>query len=344
MHIILHQPEIPANTGNIGRTCVATNTSLHLIEPLGFQINEKQLKRAGMDYWDKLDVSRYVNYQEFLDKHPDAVVWKATTKAHQTYSEVTFGPDDYIMFGKESAGIPEELLVEDEEHCIRIPMGEDIRSLNLSNSVAIILYEALRQQQFAGLEEAGELHRLHWEDKVAAESSTPRELECNTTKKKNASVSENARIAPSAIIEGDVELGDSSVWHHVTIRGDMEPIRIGNGSNIQDNAVVHTGAGFFASIGDGVTVGHSAVVHGCTIENNVIVGMGAIIMNGAHIGHDSIVAAGALVTEGKEFPPNSVIMGSPAKAVKEVTEDQLHSIRENATEYVKLAEQWLPKR
>jgi len=164
MHIVLHQPEIPANTGNIGRTCVATGTSLHLIEPLGFQINEKQLKRAGMDYWDKLDVTRYTNYQEFLDRHPGATIWMATTKAKHCYSDVTFGPDDFIMFGKESAGIPEEILVENEEHCIRIPMGPQIRSLNLSNSVAIVLYEALRQQSFAGLEEQGDLHRLSWKE------------------------------------------------------------------------------------------------------------------------------------------------------------------------------------
>ena len=162
MNIVLHQPEIPANTGNIGRTCVATGTKLHLIEPLGFQINEKQLKRAGMDYWDRLDVERYVNYEDFKSKNPDAVIWMATTKAHKCYTDVTFGPNDYIMFGKESAGIPEEILVENEEHCIRIPMGHDIRSLNLSNSVAITLYEALRQQNFEGLEESGHLHRLSW--------------------------------------------------------------------------------------------------------------------------------------------------------------------------------------
>ncbi len=162
MHIILHQPEIPANTGNIGRTCVATNTGLHLIEPLGFRINEKELKRAGMDYWDKLDVTRYVNYADFREKHPGAVIWMATTKAHRSYTDVSFSPDDYIMFGRESAGIPEEILAEDEEHCIRIPMGENIRSLNLSNSVAIVLYEALRQQDFAGLQLKGELHRLSY--------------------------------------------------------------------------------------------------------------------------------------------------------------------------------------
>ena len=162
MHIVLHQPEIPQNTGNIGRTCVATNTSLHLIEPLGFRINEKELKRAGMDYWEKLDVKRYIDYEDFLDKNPGAKIWYATTKAKRSYCEAAFGPDDFIMFGKESAGIPEEILVDNEETCIRIPMGHEIRSLNLSNSVAIVLYEALRQNDFLNLESKGELHRLHW--------------------------------------------------------------------------------------------------------------------------------------------------------------------------------------
>ena len=162
MHIILHQPEIPANTGNIGRTCVATGTSLHLIEPLGFRLDEKAIKRAGMDYWEHLDVTRYMNYQEFKEKHPDARIWMATTKAKHVYTDVSFGPDDYIMFGKESAGIPEEILVENEETCIRIPMLEQIRSLNLSNSVAIVLYEALRQNHFSNMQMEGELHRLHW--------------------------------------------------------------------------------------------------------------------------------------------------------------------------------------
>lgn len=164
MHIILHQPEIPANTGNIGRTCVATGTSLHLIEPLGFRLDEKSIKRAGMDYWEHLDVTRYVNYREFKDKHPDAKIWMATTKAKHVYTDMSFGPDDYIMFGKESGGIPEEILVENEETCIRIPMLDQIRSLNLSNSVAIVLYEALRQNHFANMQLEGELHRLHWHE------------------------------------------------------------------------------------------------------------------------------------------------------------------------------------
>lgn len=162
MHIVLHQPEIPANTGNIGRTCVATGTSLHLIEPLGFRLNEKEIKRAGMDYWAQLDVNRYMNFEEFKKMHPQAKIWMATTKAHKTYTEADFGPDDFIMFGKESAGIPEEILVDYEETCIRIPMKEEIRSLNLSNSVAIVLYEALRQQNFESMQQEGNLHRLQW--------------------------------------------------------------------------------------------------------------------------------------------------------------------------------------
>ncbi|MBQ7066194.1 MAG: tRNA (uridine(34)/cytosine(34)/5-carboxymethylaminomethyluridine(34)-2'-O)-methyltransferase TrmL [Lachnospiraceae bacterium] len=164
MNIILHQPEIPANTGNIGRTCVATGTSLHLIEPLGFKLDEKSIKRAGMDYWEHLDVTRYVNFREFLEKHPNAKIWMATTKAKHVYTDVEFSPDDFIMFGKESAGIPEEILVDYEETCIRIPMLEKIRSLNLSNSVAIVLYEALRQNNFSNMQLEGELHRLNWKE------------------------------------------------------------------------------------------------------------------------------------------------------------------------------------
>ena len=162
MHIILHQPEIPANTGNIGRTCVATGSSLHLIEPLGFRLDEKSIKRAGMDYWDSLDVTRYINYQEFQEKHPGAKVWFATTKAKKVYTEAVFGMDDYIMFGKESGGIPEEILVGHEQECIPVPMLGSIRPLNLSNSVAVVLYEALRQNDFQGMRRAGELHRLQW--------------------------------------------------------------------------------------------------------------------------------------------------------------------------------------
>ena len=162
MNIVLLEPEIPANTGNIGRTCVATDTHLHLIRPLGFSLDEKHLRRAGMDYWMDLKLSVYDNFDDFLAKNPGARIYMATTKAHQVYTEPDYGPDDYIMFGKESAGIPEEILINYESTCIRIPMVGEIRSLNLSNSVAIVLYEALRKQNFSGLNENGQLHRLHW--------------------------------------------------------------------------------------------------------------------------------------------------------------------------------------
>ena len=235
MHIILHQPEIPANTGNIGRTCVATGTSLHLIEPLGFRLNEKEIKRAGMDYWQHLDVTRYMNFQEFQElnslshriyctgglllhnssayvgdfaadfvRNFNADIMFFSSRGVSESGQITDASreetyirqvmlqqsrkhiflcdhnkigqvycynlcnvsqlDDYIMFGKESAGIPEEILVEHEETCIRIPMLPEIRSLNLSNSVAIVLYEALRQQGFESMQRDGELHRLHWKE------------------------------------------------------------------------------------------------------------------------------------------------------------------------------------
>ena len=162
LDIVLLEPEIPSNTGNIGRTCVATGTRLHLIEPFGFRLNEKALKRAGMDYWSDLDVRTYIDYRDFCEKNPGIKLYMATTKAKKVYTEVDYEPDSYIMFGKESAGIPEELLVASQENCIRIPMLEEIRSLNLSNSVAIVLYEALRQNGFAGMEKEGRLHRLEW--------------------------------------------------------------------------------------------------------------------------------------------------------------------------------------
>ncbi len=200
IHIVLHEPEIPFNTGAIGRSCVATASSLHLIGPYGFVLNDKYIKRAGMDYWDKLELYQYVDYEDFLSQHPEICfagdeesqepgagrrnvdnaaesipspsktsplrphLWFATTKARQCYSDVSYGPDDYIMFGKESAGIPEEILVQHPEACVRIPMWGDIRSLNLSNSAAILLYEALRQNGFEKLAQKGELHRLSWED------------------------------------------------------------------------------------------------------------------------------------------------------------------------------------
>lgn len=211
MNIVLHEPEIPFNTGAIGRTCVATKSTLHLIKPYGFILNDKNIKKAGMDYWSLLKLREYISYEEFMagveeekremekamgetsplrsdlsapenisssnapsetisDKKTSGTkialpkVWYATTKAHKTHTEVSFSPNDYIVFGKESAGIPEEILVDNEEQCIRIPMLEEARSLNLSNSVAIILYEALRQQDFPFLSKEGALHHLQWKE------------------------------------------------------------------------------------------------------------------------------------------------------------------------------------
>jgi len=162
LNIILHEPEIPANTGNIGRTCCATGTRLHLIKPLGFSLDEKALKRAGLDYWKDIDVRVYEDYEDFLNKNRDAKIYYATTKAKYTYAEVSYEEDAYIMFGKESAGIPESILYENQETCVRIPMNENIRSLNLSNSAAIILYEALRQNEFFNMEREGKLRNYDW--------------------------------------------------------------------------------------------------------------------------------------------------------------------------------------
>lgn len=237
MNIVLHEPGIALNTGNIGRTCAATITSLHLIRPYGFRITEKEIKRAGMDYWEKIDLHEYIDYEDFLEKHPEITfncnsltppdvsaiavnaaaehciktnpalsthsdichtspdsgsahasaadsdetgtasdkaapkLWFASTKARQSYTDVRFGQDDYIMLGNESRGIPEEILVEHPEACIRIPMWGDIRSLNLANSAAIILYEALRQNGFEHMERCGNLHRLSWDSSASAEQS-----------------------------------------------------------------------------------------------------------------------------------------------------------------------------
>lgn len=244
MNIVLHEPGIALNTGNIGRTCAATNTALHLIRPYGFRITEKEIKRAGMDYWEKIELHEYIDYEDFMEQHPElgnkekdsnrdrdrgrsaedtaaveyapagtagmeypAVyentveikdteasentadgrsrtdgkalkahmkqtasprLWFATTKARQAYTDVSFGPDDYIMLGNESRGIPEEILVQHPEACIRIPMWGDIRSLNLANSAAVILYEALRQNGFENMKKRGSLHRLSWDESPKA--------------------------------------------------------------------------------------------------------------------------------------------------------------------------------
>ncbi|HEX3077318.1 MAG TPA: tRNA (cytidine(34)-2'-O)-methyltransferase [Lachnospiraceae bacterium] len=164
LNIVLHEPEIPANTGNIGRTCVATGAKLHLIEPLGFRLDEKELKRAGLDYWKDLDVTVYANFEDFLSRNPNAKIYMATTKALHVYSEVNYEPDCFIMFGKESAGIPEEILLDYKDTSVRIPMIGDIRSLNLSNSVAIVLYEAVRQNDFSHMRLEGKLHHHSWDE------------------------------------------------------------------------------------------------------------------------------------------------------------------------------------
>lgn len=150
LNIVLLEPEIPQNTGNIARTCVVTNSVLHIIGPTGFSMDEKQLKRAGLDYWELLDLKYYESYQEFCEKNPEAIIYYSTTKTRRNYSDVSFPKDCYIMFGKETAGIPKTILEENSETCIRIPMLsiEKARSLNLSNSVAIVAYEVLRQWGF----------------------------------------------------------------------------------------------------------------------------------------------------------------------------------------------------
>ncbi|MEF9940014.1 MAG: tRNA (cytidine(34)-2'-O)-methyltransferase [Clostridium sp.] len=162
MNIVLYEPEMPANTGNIGRSCVATHTRLHLIEPLGFRLSDKEIKRAGLDYWPHLDVTVYSDYQDFLSKNPGAKIYMATTKAPNVYTDVQYEPDCYIMFGPESRGIPEDILVDQPDHCVRIPMWGETRSLNLSNSVSVILYEALRQNGFEKMTMEGHLRNYDW--------------------------------------------------------------------------------------------------------------------------------------------------------------------------------------
>ena len=162
IHIVLHEPEQPGNTGAIGRTCLCAGSSLHLIRPLGFRTDEKSVRRAGLDYWPRLDVHEYDNLDAFYSVHPDARVWYLTTKARKTIADGDYRDGDYLMFGKESAGLPEELLVSHPDFCVRIPMAGGERSLNLSNAVAVALYEALRHTAYAGLETSGSLHRLSW--------------------------------------------------------------------------------------------------------------------------------------------------------------------------------------
>lgn len=159
LHIVLVEPEIPQNTGNIARTCAVTGCSLHLIRPLGFEISQKWVRRAGLDYWDKVSVTEYENLAELFDKHPEARdnLWLATTKAPHSYAEVSYDSDCWIFFGKETAGLPEWFREENFGRCVRIPMLPHVRCLNLSNSVAVFVYEVLRQNGFPGLTGVGEM-------------------------------------------------------------------------------------------------------------------------------------------------------------------------------------------
>ena len=170
MHIVLVNPEIPQNTGNIARTCAATGAMLHLIEPLGFQLEDKYLKRAGLDYWHMMTLQVHHSFEAFLAEYPDAVLRLATTKAPRDYCAVEYGPDDFLVFGRETKGLEEDFLARNYEKCLRIPMIAEARSLNLSNSVAIVLYEALRQQGFPGLSGQGHLHHTEldgaWKDYI----------------------------------------------------------------------------------------------------------------------------------------------------------------------------------
>lgn len=161
-HIVLVEPEIPQNTGNIARTCAATGCDLHLIRPLGFELSDRYLKRAGLDYWHLLNVTVHENLDELFSAYPAARCFFFTTKARKNYCDAEYREGDFLVFGKETKGLPEELLVAHPESCVRIPMREESRSLNLSNSVAIAVYEGLRQNAFGGLCSRGELHRLKW--------------------------------------------------------------------------------------------------------------------------------------------------------------------------------------
>ena len=163
INIVLHQPEIPQNTGNIARTCAATGAALHLIRPLGFEISDTKLKRAGLDYWDKLDITYYDSLEDFMQKHGSTPIFYFSTKAPRAYTEVTYPTPVFLMFGKESAGLPEELLAANPSACVRIPMREGLRSLNLSNSVAVAVYEVLRQGNFENLCPTGTPRSFSWE-------------------------------------------------------------------------------------------------------------------------------------------------------------------------------------
>lgn len=163
-NIVLVEPEIPQNAGNIARTCAATGTRLHMIRPLGFEVTDKYLKRAGLDYWHLVEICYYDSFDELKEKYPNATFYYFTTKGKKRHSDVAFQDGDFLVFGKETKGLPEELLMQNKQTCLRIPMFGEARSLNLSNSVAVALYEALRQNDYPALLEEGELHEHKWEE------------------------------------------------------------------------------------------------------------------------------------------------------------------------------------
>lgn len=163
INIVMVEPEIPQNTGNVARTCAATGARLHIVRPMGFNIDDKKLKRAGLDYWHYLDITYYDNLEDFFSKN-DGAFFYFTTKGRKAHSDVSYPDNCYLLFGKETKGLPEELLIKNPERCVRIPMQGEIRSLNLSNSVAIAVYEALRQWNYPTLENFGQLHNYKWED------------------------------------------------------------------------------------------------------------------------------------------------------------------------------------
>ena len=163
INIVMVEPEIPQNTGNVARTCAATGARLHIVKPMGFNIDDKKLKRAGLDYWHYLDITYYDGLEDFFSKN-DGAFFYFTTKGRKTHSDVSYPDNCYLLFGKETKGLPEELLIKNPERCVRIPMQGEIRSLNLSNSVAIAVYEALRQWDYPKLSNFGQLHNYKWED------------------------------------------------------------------------------------------------------------------------------------------------------------------------------------
>lgn len=162
LNVVLIEPEIPQNTGNIARTCAATGARLHLVEPMGFRIDDKKVKRAGLDYWDKLDISYYSSTVDFFEKNKGGKFFYFTTKAEQSHSDVEYPNGCFLVFGKETRGLPEELLKANHDSCVRLPMRGIIRSLNLSNAVAVGVYEVLRQWDYPELSLKGQLHNLKW--------------------------------------------------------------------------------------------------------------------------------------------------------------------------------------